>query len=74
VAGSLSARVRRSEREADQSCPFNVKVKVKKKVVLDQVVRIFDTVSGPAPFFPCALSFLYVIQGYTKPAVKLFVK
>jgi hypothetical protein len=65
---SLSARVRRSEREADEACPFNVKLKVKNDT-LEQGAGIFDTVSGPVSFFPYVLSFLCVIKGYTKPVL-----
>ena len=65
VPVSLSVRVRRSECEADQACPFNVKVKAKKKIHWSRVPEILDTVSGPVSFFPCTLSFLYDIKGYT---------
>ena len=63
---SLSARVRQSECEADEARPFNMKVKVK-IITLEQGAGIFDSVSGPVTFFPCVVSFLYVIKGYTKP-------
>jgi len=42
-----------------------VKIKAKKDTV-EQDARIFDTVSDPVTFFPCTLSFLYDIKGYTQ--------